>query len=80
LTTAFVRIAIASALMGMAAMLIERALAWAMPGASVAVQALRLGTAIGAALVVLAGAAHLLRIREFTEAFALVVQRVRRTP
>jgi putative peptidoglycan lipid II flippase len=80
LTSAFARIAVASALMGMAAIVTERALAWAMPGAGVALQALRLGTAIGVALLVLAAAAHLLRIPEFTEAFALVVQRVRRTP
>ena len=49
-----------------------------MPGASFLVQAVRLAVAIGVALLVLAGSAWLLRIREFNQGVALVTRRLRR--
>jgi hypothetical protein len=49
-----------------------------MPGGAFAAQALRLGAAIGLAVVVLAVSAWLLRIREFNEGVALVTRRLRR--
>jgi len=48
------------------------------PGASFLVQAVRLAVAIGVALLVLAGSAWLLRIREFDQGVALVTRRLRR--
>jgi hypothetical protein len=50
-----------------------------MPGASFLVQAVRLAVAIGFALLVLAGSAWLLRIREFNQGVALVTRRLRRS-
>ena len=77
--TAFVRIGAASLVMGAAAMGVDLYLArlWADPGFAAA--ALRLFVTITAALAVLVGAAHLLRIREFEEARAIVVRRLRRS-
>jgi hypothetical protein len=48
-----------------------------LPGTSAAVQAVRLAATIGIALLVLATAARMLHIREFTEAFAMVMRRFR---
>jgi putative peptidoglycan lipid II flippase len=80
LAGAFARIVVASALMGAAAMAADRALPQLLPGDSLAVQVARVAVAIGVALAVLAAAAWLLRIREFTEATSLVVRRFRRRP
>ncbi len=74
----FVRILVASALMGAAAAGVEMALGVWLPGTSVAAQIIRLGSAIGVALAVLAGAAHLLHIREFRQGVALVTRRFKR--
>ena len=70
-----VKIAIASALMGIAAAGSELYLSSVLPGGSLALQAIRLAAAIGVALVVLAAAAHLLRIPEFRRGMALVTRR-----
>jgi hypothetical protein len=43
------------------------------------VEVLRLALAIGVALLVLAGSAWLLRIREFNQGVALVTRRLRRS-
>ncbi len=48
------------------------------PGDELLRQVLRVGTSIGTALVVLAGAARLLRIEEFDEAFGRIVRRFAR--
>ena len=73
------RIVVASAAMGVAAAASYSALASWLPSHAIVVQIVRLAAAIGFALAVLAGAAWLLRIREFNEAVALVARRLRRT-
>ena len=74
----FLRIAIASALMGAAAVAADAAASTWLPGQSLPAQIVRLAAAIGAALVVLAGAAHVLRIREFRDGVAAVTRRFHR--
>ena len=69
------RIAIASLLMGMAALVVNGALETWIVGDTVFRQAGRLLFTIVAALLVLGIAAHLLRIREFRDAAALVTKR-----
>jgi hypothetical protein len=73
--SSFAKIAIASLAMGAAALLLERTLYVRIAGDSLLTQAFRLGATIVFALLVLAGAAHALRIREFREAIALVLKR-----
>jgi putative peptidoglycan lipid II flippase len=72
------RIAIAALAMGAAAAGAEAWLTRVLPGDPIAVQILRVGLTIGTALTVLAGAAWLLRIREFNEAARVVMRRLRR--
>ncbi|HEY7184949.1 MAG TPA: murein biosynthesis integral membrane protein MurJ [Vicinamibacterales bacterium] len=79
LLSAMVRIGMASALMGATAFYTHEQLQEWLPSHAIAVQALRLGTAIGLAVVVLAASAWALRIREFNEGVAIVVRRFRRT-
>jgi putative peptidoglycan lipid II flippase len=69
------RIAVASLLMGLAALVVNSALATWIAGDTFSVQTGRLLATITAALIVLGIAAHLLRIREFGEAVALVTKR-----
>jgi putative peptidoglycan lipid II flippase len=71
----FVRIALASAAMGLAAMFAERMLSAALPGQSVVLQTARLGAVIVIALTVLGACARLLRIREFDDALAMITKR-----
>ena len=61
--------------MGVVAWLADWMLPSVLPGTGVLIQALRLATSIGAALVALGATARVLRIREFDDAFALVAQR-----
>lgn len=77
---ALVKITIASAVMAAAAWAAERGLDVVLPGGSTLTRLLRLATAIGLALVVLAGSAHLLRIDEFHEARRRVLARLRAVP
>ncbi len=72
-----VRIVVAAAVMGVAAATAEYYLAIWVPGRSIVVQIFRVGGAITAGLCVLAAAAWLLRIREFTQGVALVTRRLR---
>jgi putative peptidoglycan lipid II flippase len=74
------RIALASLAMGAAAFASFRGVERALPGDGEVIQIVRLALAIGAALVVLAGSAWLLRIREFNQGLALVTRRLRRSP
>ena len=74
------RIAVASALMGLAAVAVESASGAWLPGNGLAPQILRLAATIGAALGVLSAAAYVLRIRGFREGVALVVRKLRATP
>jgi peptidoglycan biosynthesis protein MviN/MurJ (putative lipid II flippase) len=78
LASSFARVAVASAVMGVAASAADGALASVLPGGGVVLQIVRLASTIGIALVVLAGASWLLRIREFTEGVSLVTRRLRR--
>jgi putative peptidoglycan lipid II flippase len=73
--SSFSRIAVASVLMGTAALLTERMLSQWIGGDAFLRQASRLALTIVFSLVVLAAAAHLLRIREFREAIAVVLKR-----
>jgi putative peptidoglycan lipid II flippase len=78
LAASFVRIVVASAAMGLAAVAIDRTLESQMPGSAVPLQLARVGLTIGSALIVLAAASWLLRIREFKEGMTLVARRLRR--
>jgi len=75
---ALLRIAVASALMAAAAIAVDAASARWLPGDALLLQIGRLALAIGAALAVLAAAAHLLHIRELREGMAIVARRIRR--
>ena len=72
------RIVAASAAMGVAAWAADAALLVWMPGDALAVQIIRVALAIGFAVAVLAGAAWMLRVREFNEGMTLVMRRFRR--
>jgi putative peptidoglycan lipid II flippase len=72
--SSFARIIVASLVMGVAAVAIDRALSAWIPGTAFVVQAARLFVTILSALLVLALAAHELRIREFREGLALIVK------
>jgi putative peptidoglycan lipid II flippase len=77
IASSVVRVALASAAMGAAALVAHGALAAWMPGPALAAQVVRLAAAIGVALAVLAAAAHLLGLREFREAAGMVTRRLR---
>jgi putative peptidoglycan lipid II flippase len=76
--SSLVRITIAALLMGAAAMAGDQVLARWLPGPSLAQQLLRVTGSIAVALLVLAGAAHLLRVREFGEGLVFVKRRLGR--
>ncbi len=78
LLASFVRILAASGVMGVAAWGADAALATWLPGDLLPVQIVRVGATIALAVVVLAGAAWVLRVREFAEARSLVLRRIRR--
>ena len=80
LVGAIVRIALASGIMGAAAFYSHQLLAAWLPSHAFLVQAVRLGVAIGLAVLVLAASAWLLRIREFNAGMAVVARRLRRAP
>jgi hypothetical protein len=63
--------------MGAAASMMHRTLTVWLPGEAIILQIVRVGSAIAVAIGVLAVAAWLLRIREFTQGVALVTQRLR---
>jgi putative peptidoglycan lipid II flippase len=73
----FAKITVASLAMGAAAMAIDRySVAW-LPGNALLAQVARLALSIGAAVAVLAFAAHLLHIDEFRRGVSLVTSRFR---
>jgi putative peptidoglycan lipid II flippase len=74
--TTFVKVALASAIMAVGAALAEHWLRTALPGGSILVRAVRVSSAIGAGLVILAAGARLLRIEEFDEALRRVRARL----
>lgn len=73
----FARIGGASLIMGLAAWATDAAIAAWLPSRSVTVMASRVASSIAVALVVLDGAARLLRAQEFNEARAMMLARVR---
>jgi putative peptidoglycan lipid II flippase len=73
--SSFAKIIIASLVMGVAATAVDRALAAWMPGSTLLLQAARLLATIISALIVLAMAAHVLKIREFRDGLSLVTKR-----
>jgi putative peptidoglycan lipid II flippase len=73
--TSFSKIATASLAMGMAALFIDQTLSQWIGGDTFLSQVLLLSVTVVFALLVLAAAAHVLRIREFREAIALALKR-----
>jgi putative peptidoglycan lipid II flippase len=78
LALALGKIALASAVMGVAAWSVEHALWAIVPGTHWIPRGIRVFSAIAVALVVLAAAARALRIQEFEEAFRRIFQRLTR--
>ena len=74
----FIRIVIASLAMGAAAFGTDRLMLQWLPGEALLLQIVRLVIDIAVALVVLAGAAWLLRIPEFHDSVAMIRRRLRR--
>ena len=74
----FAKITIASLAMGAAAIVIDRVSVGWLPGDGLLPQIARLAIAIGAAVAVLAGAAHLLHIDEVRRGVTIVTSRFRR--
>jgi putative peptidoglycan lipid II flippase len=74
---AFLKIALASAAMGVAASLSARWLESILPATNTLSRGIQLGAAIGIGVVVLVAAARLLRLAEFDEAFGHVLRRLR---
>ena len=79
LSSVLVRVAVASAVMGVAAWGLDRQLQGSMPGTALPIQVLRVGLAIGGALLALGLALKVLRVTEFTDVVDAVVGRFRRT-
>jgi putative peptidoglycan lipid II flippase len=75
--TAFVKITIASALMGAAAVAVDSYSGLLVRGAGLVPQVVRLGAAIGVAVAVLAASAHVLHIDEFRRGIAVLTSRLR---
>ena len=75
----FFKILPASVLMAAAAFGTESGLRVILPGTSLAVQLVRVGSAIAAGILVLTGAARALRIEEFNEAVGMVLRRLGRS-
>jgi hypothetical protein len=72
------KITVASALMAATALAVDAWMPAIVPGGGLVPQAIRLGTAIGTAGLVLAAAAHALHISEFRRGMALVTRRFSR--
>ena len=75
LTTALLKITVASGVMTAATLGAEHVLMGGVPGAGLPARAVRLGGSIAAGLAALAAAAKLLRIREFHEGLAMLKSR-----
>jgi len=78
IVASFVRIILASGVMGLAAYWVSNLLEVRLPGSTLALQIIRLTGTIGVAVVVLGAASWLLRIREFSEGVAMVTRRIGR--
>jgi len=78
LAGSFLRIVVASAVMGGVALFVDRQLGGVLPDRPIAWQIIHVGADIVAALVALALAAWMLRIKEFNESVLMVLRKVRR--
>jgi putative peptidoglycan lipid II flippase len=78
LATTLVKTTVAAGAMAAAAWWVEAWLRNLIPGTTTALHALRVSVAIAVAMGVLSAVAWLLRLREFNEAFTMVVGRLRR--
>jgi putative peptidoglycan lipid II flippase len=78
IASALARIAVAAAVMGLAAAGTDIGLRSLLPGDRLIPQVVRLGASIGVALAVLAAAAYVLRVPQFSEGVAMVTRRLRR--
>jgi putative peptidoglycan lipid II flippase len=78
MASALARITVAAALMGLAASGTDAFLSARIAGNGLVPQLVRVGSTIGVALAVLAVAAHLLRVPQFSEAVSLITRRLRR--
>jgi hypothetical protein len=78
LATTLVKTTVAAAAMAAVAWWVEAWLRSLMPGTTTALHALRVSVAIAVAIGVLSAVAWLVRLREFNEAFTMVVGRLRR--
>jgi putative peptidoglycan lipid II flippase len=76
-TGAFVKIAVASAVMAVAAIWAEQTVRLALPGTGLVPRVLHVMTGIGTGVVTLVATAKLLRVQEFDQAMAAVVRRGR---
>jgi putative peptidoglycan lipid II flippase len=76
-TVALIKITAASAAMGAAALMTSRSLSTLIPGANAISRGIQLAGAIAVGMIVLIGAARLLRLAEFDEAFGRVLRRLR---
>jgi putative peptidoglycan lipid II flippase len=79
IAASFARVAIASAVMGVATYVSYNTMLDLAPGATLMMQMVRLGTTITVALLTLGVMAQLLRIQEFAEARDLVLGKLKRT-
>jgi putative peptidoglycan lipid II flippase len=78
LSSVLVRVSIASAVMGAAAWGLDRGLHVWMPGTALPIQIVRVGAAIGGALLALGASLKMLRVTEFTDVVASIAARLRR--
>jgi putative peptidoglycan lipid II flippase len=78
IASALLRIATATALMGMAAAGADALLAERVPSTGIVAQLVRVGATIAVALAVLAVSSYLLRVPQFAEGVALITRRLRR--
>lgn len=79
IAASFVRVVIASAVMGVVTWAAYNAMLGVTPGPALASQMIRLGATIGAALLALVAMAQVLRIQEYSEARDLVLGKLKRT-
>ena len=78
IAASFARVAVASAVMGVAAWACDAGLLVVVPGTSLPMQMIRLLITIGVSLLTLTAAAHVLRIPEYGEARDMVLKKLRK--
>jgi putative peptidoglycan lipid II flippase len=78
LSLTLVKVTLAAFVMAVSAVAIQHAMGRVLPGLRTLAQAVRLAASIGGSLVVLAGAARILRLEEFDGAVAMTLSRVRK--